>query len=123
MQKAHSSAFLKIAEAAKKSIQEIDLITLQSRVNSSNIYLVDVREKDEYEKGAVSWAIHLSKGIIERDIEKTIPDKNAEIVLYCGGGHRSALAAENLQRMGYKNVFSLIGGWRGICENPEVILK
>jgi rhodanese-related sulfurtransferase len=124
MQNSHSSAFLKISEEAKKSIKEIDLISLQQRMSShDNIYLIDVREKDEYEKGAVPRAIHLSKGVIERDIEKIIPDKNAEIVLYCGGGHRSALAAENLQRMGYTNVFSLIGGWRAICDNPQFIAK
>lgn len=116
----HASGFLKISEEAKKSIKEIDLIELRIRVeNKEDFYLVDVREKDEYEKGFISGAIHLSKGIIERDIEKIIPDKTAEIVLYCGGGHRSALAAENLQRMGYTQVFSLIGGYRGfVCSTP-----
>ncbi len=115
MQPNHSSSFLKIAEDARKNVKEINLETLQKRLQSENIYLVDVREKDEYERGAVEGAIHLSKGIIERDIEKLIPDKNAEIVLYCGGGSRSALAAENLQRMGYTNVYSLDCGYRGIC--------
>lgn len=120
----HSSGFLKIAESAKKKVQEIDLPTLQELLKSGkNIFLVDVREKEEHEQGCVSWAIHLSKGVIERDIEKTIPDKMAMIVLYCGGGSRSALAAENLQRMGYKNVYSLVGGYRGICENPCDVLK
>lgn len=110
----HASGFIKIAEEAKKNIKEIDLIELHEHLQSEEkVYLIDVREKDEFDKGFIPNAIHLSKGIIERDIEKTIPDKNSEIVLYCGGGSRSALAAENLQRMGYTNVFSLIGGYRG----------
>jgi rhodanese-related sulfurtransferase len=74
--------------------------------------LIDVREADEYAAGRIPGAEHLSKGIIERDIETTVPDPNAEIVLYCGGGFRSALAAENLQKMGYTKVWSLAGGWR-----------
>ncbi|MDX2165294.1 MAG: rhodanese-like domain-containing protein [Gammaproteobacteria bacterium] len=120
----HSTGFLKIAEDAKKKVNEIELTELQQRLSTqANIFLVDVREKEEYQQGAVSWAIHLSKGVIERDIEKTIPDKTAEIVLYCGGGSRSALAAENLQRMGYKNVYSLAGGYRGIRENPSDVLR
>lgn len=109
----HASSFLKLSEEAKKSIKEIDLIELQKRMaNKENFYLVDVREKEEFDRGYIDGAIHLSKGVIERDIERIIPDKAAEIVLYCGGGHRSALAAENLQRMGYTNVYSLIGGYR-----------
>ncbi len=124
MSPTHSTGFLKIAEDAKKKIKEIELAELQQRLASqANIFLVDVREKEEHQQGSVSWAIHLSKGVIERDIEKTIPDKTAEIVLYCGGGSRSALAAENLQRMGYKNVYSLIGGYRGIRENPSDALR
>ena len=74
--------------------------------------LVDVREDNEWAKGRIKGAVHLGKGVIERDIEQAIPDKQAEIVLYCGGGFRSALAAENLQRMGYSNVWSMDGGWR-----------
>lgn len=111
----HSSGFTKITEDAKKNIKEIDLAELKNRLatQKNNFYLVDVREKEEFDNGFIPGAIHLSKGVIERDIEKTIPDRNAEIVLYCGGGSRSALAAENLQRMGYTNVFSLIGGYRG----------
>ena len=116
MEKSHASGFLKISEEAKKSIKEIDLIELQNHMaTEDNFYLIDVREKEEFDRGYIDGAIHLSKGIIERDIERVIPDKNAEIVLYCGGGHRSALAAENLQRMGYTNVYSLIDGYRGAC--------
>jgi len=78
--------------------------------------LVDVREESEWARGHLPGAIHLCKGIIERDIEKTIPDKSARLVLYCGGGFRSALAADNLQKMGYTNVSSMDGGWRGWTE-------
>jgi len=124
MQPGHSSGFIKIAQEAKKKIKEIELSELHQRLASeANIFLVDVREKEEYQQGCVSWAIHLSKGVIERDIETTIPDKTAEIVLYCGGGSRSALAAENLKRMGYSNVYSLVGGYRGICASPSDLLK
>lgn len=75
--------------------------------------LIDVREESEYAKGHLPGAVHLSKGIIERDVEKTFADPDAELVLYCGGGFRSALAADNLQKMGYNNVLSMDGGWRG----------
>lgn len=110
----HSPGFQKISEEAKKLIKEIDLNELEKlKATRQDFYLVDVREKEEFDKGFIPNAIHLSKGVIERDIEATIPDKNAKIILYCGGGYRSALAAENLQRMGYSNVFSLIGGYRG----------
>ena len=115
MQPGHSSGFVKIAQEAKKKIKEIELSELHQRLASeANIFLVDVREKEEYQQGCVSWAIHLSKGV---------PDKTAEIVLYCGGGSRSALAAENLKRMGYSNVYSLVGGYRGICASPSDLLK
>ena len=80
-------------------------------------HLVDVREDSEWAKGHLPNAIHLGKGVIERDIETKVPDKNAELVLYCGGGFRSALAADNLQKMGYKNVLSMDGGWRGWTES------
>ncbi|MDQ2993851.1 MAG: rhodanese-like domain-containing protein [Pseudomonadota bacterium] len=120
----HSSGFQKITDEAKKSIKEIDIAELEKLMSTSeNFYLIDVREKEEYDEGSVARAIHLSKGVIERDIETTIPDKNAKIILYCGGGSRSALAAENLQRMNYTNVFSLAGGFRGLSANPNIILK
>jgi len=80
-------------------------------------HLVDVREESEWAAGHIKGAVHLGKGIIERDIETKIPDKKAEIVLYCGGGFRSALAADNLQKMGYTNVWSMDGGWKGWIGN------
>ena len=80
------------------------------------LLLVDVREESEFSAGHIPGAIHLSKGVIERDIETVVPDPNKEILLYCGGGFRSALSAENLQRMGYKNVVSVDGGWRSWTE-------
>jgi rhodanese-related sulfurtransferase len=78
--------------------------------------LVDVREESEWARGHLPRAVHLSKGVIERDVEERFPDKNAALVLYCGGGYRSALAADNLQKMGYRNVSSMDGGWRGWTE-------
>lgn len=78
--------------------------------------LIDVREDGEWQAGHIPGAVHMSRGIIERDIETKIPDKYSKLVLYCGGGYRSALSADNLQKMGYTNVFSLAGGWRGWCE-------
>ncbi len=88
-----------------------DVKQLQDR--GEPFYLVDVREESEWNAGHLPSAIHLSKGVIERDIERTIPDRSAEIVLYCGGGYRSALAADNLQKMGYQNVVSMDGGYSG----------
>jgi rhodanese-related sulfurtransferase len=113
MAQQHSPKFLKLVEDAKKGIREIAPADLQRKIDAkSNFRLVDVREADEYARGRIPNAQHLSKGIIERDIEGAIPDTNAEIVLYCGGGFRSALAADALQKMGYTRVFSLAGGWR-----------
>ena len=81
-----------------------------------SILLIDVREESEFAAGHIPGAIHVSKGVIERDIETVVPDLNTEILLYCGGGFRSALSADNLQRMGYQNVVSVDGGWRGWTE-------
>ncbi|MCL6565004.1 MAG: sulfurtransferase [Acidobacteriia bacterium] len=109
----HAPGFLKLVQEAKQRIKETTVDEVKRRLdNGHSFYLVDTREESEWRQGHLPGAIHLCKGIIERDIEKTIPDKNAEIVLYCGGGFRSALAAENLQRMGYTNVVSMDGGWR-----------
>ena len=109
----HSEGFLKLAEEARKRIHEISVEAALERINSGEgARLIDVREDHEWAEGHAAGAEHLSKGIIERDIEKTIPDQGTELILYCGGGYRSALAAEVLQRMGYYDVSSVAGGWR-----------
>lgn len=110
----HSKRFLEIVKDAKRRVKETDVQTIRARQKKGEtFYLVDVREDNEWNKGHLPGAIHLGKGVIERDVESVIPDVNAEIVLYCGGGYRSALAAENLARMGYTNVVSMDGGFRG----------
>jgi rhodanese-related sulfurtransferase len=113
--KHHSEGFLAIVEDAKKRIREID-IEEYKRLRESGMagQLVDVREEHEWEAAHASGAVHLSKGVIERDIEKVFPDKSTKLVLYCGGGFRSALATDNLRKMGYTNAISLDGGWRAI---------
>ncbi len=109
----HSPRFLKLVEDAKGRIREISAEALQRKLQQrAPLQLLDVREAEEYTAGRIPGAQHLCKGILERDIETAAPDLNAEIVLYCGGGFRSALAADNLQKMGYANVHSLAGGWR-----------
>ncbi|MHB8755636.1 MAG: rhodanese-like domain-containing protein [Candidatus Acidiferrales bacterium] len=113
----HPPAFLGIVNDAKTRIKEADFRDIKKRLDAGEkMIVVDTREDNEWAKGHIPGAIHLGKGVIERDIEKTIPDKNAPLVLYCGGGFRSALAADNLQKMGYKNVISMDGGWRGWTE-------
>ena len=110
----HAKRFLDIVNDVKRRIRETDVKTVRARQNRGDtFYLVDVREDNEWAKGHLPGAIHLGKGVIERDIEGVIPDVDAEIVLYCGGGFRSALAAENLARMGYTNAISMDGGFRG----------
>jgi rhodanese-related sulfurtransferase len=113
--KHHSPGFLALVQDAKKRIHEIDIEQYKRlRETGEAGQLVDVREEHEWRAAHAAGAIHLSKGIIERDIETTIPDKNARLVLYCGGGYRSALATDNLQKMGYTNIRSLNGGWRAL---------
>ncbi len=113
MAKHHSTQFLALVEDAKKRIREISVAELKQKLETdANFHLVDVREVNEFAAGHIPRAKHLCKGIIERDIEGAIPDSQAEIILYCGGGFRSALSADNLQKMGYQRVFSLAGGWR-----------
>lgn len=113
--KHHSPGFLAIVHDAKKRIHEIDIEEYKRLREAGQAgQLIDVREDNEWQLARAAGAIHLSKGIIERDIEKTFPDKNTKLVLYCGGGYRSALATDNLQKMGYKDVLSLDGGWRAI---------
>ena len=110
----HSPGFLKLVEDAKSRIQQADFQDIKRRMDSrEKLTLVDVREDNEWARGHLPGAVHLGKGVIERDIEETFPDKDAALVLYCGGGFRSALAADNLQKMGYTNVISMDGGWRG----------
>jgi rhodanese-related sulfurtransferase len=113
----HSQRFLKLVEESKKQVQEIGAADLKRKMEGGGAFhLVDVREAEEYAAGRIPGARHLCKGILERDIETAIPDVNAEIVLYCGGGFRSALAGESLQKMGYQRVLSLAGGWREWAE-------
>jgi rhodanese-related sulfurtransferase len=113
--KHHSEAFLKIVEDAKTRIKEITIDEYQ-RMLAAGVagQLVDVREDSEWMAGHAKGAVHLGKGVIERDIEKAFPDKRTKLVLYCGGGFRSALAADNIGKMGYTNALSLDGGWRAI---------
>lgn len=114
MAKHHSPRFLEIVNDAKTRIRECGVRDVQSRLEAGEAFhLLDVREESEFARGHLPNAVHLGKGVIERDIEKTIPDTAAEIVLYCGGGYRSALAADALQKMGYTNVVSMDGGFRG----------
>ena len=109
----HSEGFLKLVEEARRRIREIPVEETLERINAGEgVRLIDVREDKEWEAGHAAGAEHLGKGIIERDIEQAVPDKGTELILYCGGGYRSALAADNLQRMGYTNVYSLAGGWK-----------
>ncbi|HKW87470.1 MAG TPA: rhodanese-like domain-containing protein [Candidatus Acidoferrales bacterium] len=118
MAHAHEPGFLAIVNDAKKRVKEADYREIKKRLDAGEkMILVDTREDNEWARGHLPGAIHLGKGIIERDIEKTIPDKDAPLVLYCGGGFRSALAADNLQKMGYQNVVSMDGGWRGWTES------
>ena len=106
----HTEGFLNIVNDAKSRVREVTVAETQAR--NADTKLIDVREDNEWEAGHAAGAIHLGKGIIERDIETTVPDKTTKLILYCGGGYRSALAAESLQRMGYTNVWSMAGGWK-----------
>ena len=109
----HSPRFLKIVEDAMSRVKETTVDQIKARLErGETFHLVDVREESEFAEDHIPGAIHLGKGVIERDVEKALPDTAAEIVLYCGGGFRSALAADNLQKMGYTNVISMDGGIR-----------
>jgi len=113
----HSPGFLKLAAEARKRIHEISVADALERLNAGEgARLIDVREDHEWAEGHAQGAEHLSKGVIERDIERMIPDQGTELILYCGGGYRSALVAESLQRMGYYDVSSIAGGWRAWTE-------
>lgn len=107
----HSPGFLAIVEDAKSRVKQIDIDQYRAMRDADHM-LIDTREDREWDAGHAAGAIHLGKGVIERDIETTVPDKSTTIVLYCGGGYRSALAADALTKMGYANAISLDGGWR-----------
>jgi rhodanese-related sulfurtransferase len=113
--KGHNPGFLALVNDAKSRIRQIDIDQYQ-KMRSEDHVLIDTREDREWDQGHASGAIHLGKGVIERDIESEIPDKSRTLVLYCGGGFRSALVADSLQKMGYKNAISLDGGWRAWIE-------
>ncbi len=109
----HSEGFLKIVNDAKSRVKEITVADVKRRQDAGEkFYFVDVREESEFAAGHAAGAIHLGKGVIERDVENVIPDHHAKVILYCGGGFRSALAADNIQKMGYTNVQSMDGGIR-----------
>jgi rhodanese-related sulfurtransferase len=113
----HPEGFLKLVKEAKTRIKEEDFRDIKKKIDAGEpMIIIDTREDNEWARGHIPNAVHLGKGVIERDIEKAIPDKDAALVLYCGGGYRSALAADNLQKMGYRNVISMDGGWRGWTE-------
>ena len=111
---AHAPQFLKLVNESKAKIKETNVADVKRRMDTGEKFLlVDVREDNEWANGHLPGAVHMGRGIIERDIEAQVPDTGTKLVLYCGGGFRSALVAENLQKMGYKNVESMDGGWKG----------
>ena len=121
---AHAPEFLKLVQDAKSRIRETDVQTVKKQLDAGEkIVVVDVREESEWARGHIPGAVYIGKGVIERDIEQKVPDKNATLVLYCGGGFRSALAADNLKKMGYQNPVSMDGGWRGWTEAGLPVAK
>ncbi len=111
----HSPGFLKLVNEARSRVRELTVDEARERLACNpRVVVMDVREESEWQAGHAAQAIHLGKGILERDLEKTIPDLDTEIIMYCGGGFRSALTADAAQRMGYRNVYSLIGGYKGL---------
>jgi len=120
----HSARFLKIVEDAKKRIHEVTIDEVKAKLDRKEKFLlVDVREESEYAADHLPGAVHLGKGVLERDVEGRVPDLNTPMVLYCGGGFRSALAADNLQKMGYTRVLSMDGGIRGRREKGFTLTK
>ena len=120
----HPPRFLKIVDDAKTRVRETDVDAVKKRMDAGDkLLLVDVREDNEFAKDHLPGAIHLGRGIIERDIEAKVPELNTEMILYCGGGFRSALAADNLQKMGYTNVISMDGGIRDWREKGYPLTK
>jgi rhodanese-related sulfurtransferase len=113
----HSPKFLAIVNDAKTRVKETNVPDVKRRMDAGEKFVVvDVREESEWARGHIPGALHLGKGIIERDIEQRVPSTSTKLILYCGGGFRSALTADNLQKMGYANVESMDGGWRGWLE-------
>ena len=108
----HSPEFLKLVDDAKSRVREVSVDETRRKLETGKAKVIDVREESEWAAGHARGAEHMGKGVIERDIEARVPDKDAELILYCGGGFRSALSADNLQKMGYRNVASMAGGWR-----------
>jgi rhodanese-related sulfurtransferase len=120
----HSPGFLRIVNDAKKRVQETTVSDVKARLDRGEKFLlIDVREESEYAKDHLPDAVHLGKGIIERDIEERVPNHNTEMILYCGGGFRSALAADNLQKMGYTRAISMDGGIRDWRERGFPLVK
>jgi rhodanese-related sulfurtransferase len=118
----HSAGFLRLVQDAKTRIRELDVEQARRRLDANpQARLIDVREDHEWQAGHAARATHLGRGIIERDIEQAIPDKQTELILYCGGGYRSALACDNLQRLGYTNVYSMDGGWKAWKESGALV--
>lgn len=121
----HASGFLGLVEECMPRIKEVTAVeTVAMQKQGEAFMLIDTREDREWQAGHAEGAIHLGRGIIERDIEQAVPNHDTKIVLYCGGGYRSALAADSLQKMGYSNVYSMAGGWRDWCTNnfPQAVV-
>jgi len=124
MAKAHTPGFLKLVTDAKSRVKECTVADVVARQASGDTFiLVDVREESEYAAGHAAGAVHIGKGVIERDLETKVPDPTTPLVLYCGGGYRSALAADAAQKMGYTNVISMDGGWRAWTEKGLPVEK
>ncbi|WP_392551531.1 rhodanese-like domain-containing protein [Orbus wheelerorum] len=120
----HNPSFEKLCESARENVKEIDIVQVNHLMQNNQMPLfIDVREDSEWQNDHLPHAKHIGRGIIERDIETLVPDKNTTIILYCGGGYRSILAAESLQKMGYKNVISMAGGYRGWKEHGYSLVK
>lgn len=120
----HSPGFLALVNDAKTRVTEVSVAEARARLDiNPKVILMDVREDHEWNAGHAAQAVHLGKGIIERDLEKLYPDKDAEIILYCGGGFRSALSCDAAQKMGYRNVSSLIGGYKALAAAEWTIKK
>lgn len=120
----HSSKFLAIVNDARSRVQECQVVDVARKIaKRERFLLVDVREESEWARGHLPGAVHLGKGVIERDIEARVPDTSTEIILYCGGGYRSALAADNLQKMGYSKVISMDGGFKGWVQSGGEVVQ